>query len=154
MFKSDGFEEQYNIYDKVYISLDNYYLAIRKNDNPQKLKLFLHNDWNKFKEMLDHYDKVKNTPFGLFTDISIEKSNSWEIDIPNFSTFNYMDSVILYNDNRAYWSPVSTSGNGYGQQYLYTSIMPLQKILQVRFNEYGVDVHTKVFKPYHVDTGI
>jgi hypothetical protein len=134
----DGFEN----YTKIYKSEDGYYLAIKEghDKNPEGLNLFLQNDWVKFKEMVDRYDKNKNKePLGLgfYKDLSIQKEKTWELEMKDYFTFYFMKIAAGPNTWKGVeeitWQPHNTAGN-FGHAFLNMEIKNNGTLIEANFN--------------------
>jgi hypothetical protein len=148
-FSMDGFEN----YTNIYKSKDGYYLAIKEGSdrNPAILKLFLHNDWVKFKEMIEHYDKNKNESMGFYNDLSLSKEKTWELENKDFFTFYFMKIAmnphIWKGVEEITWQPQNTSGN-FGQVFLTMKIKNNGTIIEANFDFNGTSKFRKTFTLY------
>jgi hypothetical protein len=151
-FSMDGFEN----YTKIYKSEDGYYLAIKEghDKNPEGLNLFLQNDWVKFKEMIDRYDKNKNKePLGLgfYNNLTTQEEKPWELEIKDFFTFYFMriagDMGTQKGVETIIWQPQNTAG-AFGQTFLHMKIKNNGTLIEANFELNGTSKFRKTFTLY------
>lgn len=151
-FSMNGFEN----YTKIYKSEDGYYLAIKEghHKNPSGLTLFLQNDWFKFKEMIDHYDKTKNKEplgVGFFVNLSLQKEKTWELEMNDFITFYFMRIArgpFTWNGVETItWQPQNTTRN-FGQAFLNMEIKNNGTLIEANFELNGTSKVRKTFTLY------